>query len=142
MTRVFVSGCYDILHGGHIELFHQARAFGDHLTVCFASDEVYRAWKGREPALPEDSRRAILEELRCVDAVVMSTMPPPSVPIFMDFARYAFGHAHILVATQDDAHTEKKACWCADVGMQFIQVPKQSRYARVSTSEIRERIAK
>jgi cytidyltransferase-like protein len=142
MTRVFVSGCYDILHGGHIEFFKQARAFGGHLTVCFASDEVYRAWKGREPALPEDSRWAILKELRCVDEVVMSTMPPTVVPIFMDFARYAYGRADVLVVTDDESNAERKKTWCKDVCIRFVQVPKQSHYASISTTEIRERIAK
>jgi bifunctional ADP-heptose synthase (sugar kinase/adenylyltransferase) len=32
-TKVFVSGCYDVLHGGHVEFFSQARALGTHLTV-------------------------------------------------------------------------------------------------------------
>ena len=76
MTKVFVSGCYDIIHAGHIEFFKAARQHGDHLTVCMASDEVYRAWKRREPALPEDSRAAILRELRCVDEVVIGSRLP------------------------------------------------------------------
>ena len=38
--KVFISGCYDILHGGHIQFFKEARALGDHLTVSFASDKV------------------------------------------------------------------------------------------------------
>ena len=38
--KVFVSGCYDILHTGHVQFFQDAKALGDHLTVCFASDEV------------------------------------------------------------------------------------------------------
>lgn len=33
---VFVSGCYDIIHGGHVEFFQQAKALGDYLVVCFA----------------------------------------------------------------------------------------------------------
>lgn len=40
VKRVFVSGCYDILHAGHVQFFREARALGDHLTVCFASNEV------------------------------------------------------------------------------------------------------
>ncbi len=40
MKKVFISGCYDILHGGHIQFFKEARALGNHLTVCFASDKV------------------------------------------------------------------------------------------------------
>ena len=34
MIRVFVSGCYDILHAGHVQFFREARALGDHLTVA------------------------------------------------------------------------------------------------------------
>ena len=36
MRKVFVSGCYDVLHAGHVEFFRAAKALGDHLTVCFA----------------------------------------------------------------------------------------------------------
>jgi len=37
MIKVFVSGCYDIIHAGHVQFFREARALGDHLTVSFAS---------------------------------------------------------------------------------------------------------
>ena len=40
MKKVFVSGCYDIIHAGHLAFFKEAKALGDHLTVCFASDEI------------------------------------------------------------------------------------------------------
>ncbi|MFZ9683667.1 MAG: adenylyltransferase/cytidyltransferase family protein, partial [Cephaloticoccus sp.] len=40
MRKIFVSGCYDIIHAGHIQFFREARALGDFLTVCFASAEV------------------------------------------------------------------------------------------------------
>lgn len=143
MTKVFVSGCYDILHGGHIQFFRDARALGDHLTVCFASDEVYRAWKGREPALPEDSRRAILEELRCVDEVVMSTMPAHGVNLYMDFARYMFAitsaYHPILAVTDDDANIEAKRKWCEGTNKRFVVLPKTVPGTPISTTAIRER---
>ena len=40
VVKVFVSGCYDILHAGHLQFFREARALGGenaHLTVSFAS---------------------------------------------------------------------------------------------------------
>jgi len=40
MTKVFISGCDNFIHAGHIQFFQEAKALGDHLTVCFASDEV------------------------------------------------------------------------------------------------------
>ena len=63
MTRVFVSGCYDIVHAGHIQFFREARALGDHLTVCFASAEVLWLHKRRRSSLPDDHKRALLAAL-------------------------------------------------------------------------------
>lgn len=140
MTKVFVSGCYDILHGGHIQFFRDARALGDHLTVCFASDAVYRAWKRREPALPQDSRRAILEELRCVDAVVMSESMG-GTPAFDFTDEFQMAGADILASTLDDGFAEQKAAWCLSIGARFVQIYKHSPYAAISTTQIRERIA-
>ena len=37
--KVFVSGCYDLLHSGHVEFFRQAAQFGD-LYVGIGSDET------------------------------------------------------------------------------------------------------
>lgn len=144
MTRVFVSGCYDILHAGHIEFFKAALRFGDHLTVCFAGDEVYRAWKGREPALPEDSRRAILEELRCVDLVVMSRMVEQiKLKPWLDFLdTFDALRPQVLATTNDDAHIGEKRIICSALGIELRNVPKATRYTRISTTEIRERLAK
>ena len=35
--KVFVSGCYDLLHSGHVEFFRQAAQYGD-LYVGIGSD--------------------------------------------------------------------------------------------------------
>ena len=37
--KVFVSGCYDLLHSGHVEFFRQAAAYGD-LYVGIGSDDT------------------------------------------------------------------------------------------------------
>ena len=45
--KVFVSGCYDLLHSGHVEFFRQAAAYGD-LYVGIGSDDTilkYKKWK-------------------------------------------------------------------------------------------------
>lgn len=138
MTKVFVSGCYDILHAGHIEFFKAARAFGDSLTVCFASDEVYRAWKGRDPSMPEAARRAILEELRCVDEVVMGNRDG----VVFDF-RDAFhtSEADIIVSSSDDKYAMQKKDWCELWGKRYVQIPKPTGY-QISTTAIREKMAK
>ena len=66
MIRVFVSGCWDLLHSGHLELLEFARGQGDHLTVSVASDVTLRALK-REPVIGEHDRCLLVSALRCVD---------------------------------------------------------------------------
>lgn len=71
--KVFVSGCYDILHAGHIEFFNQARALGTHLTVSFASKEVLFRHKQRAPSIPDEHKKVLIESLRMVDKVIIGT---------------------------------------------------------------------
>ena len=40
--KVFVSGCYDLLHSGHVEFFQQASQYGD-LYLGIGSDATYLA---------------------------------------------------------------------------------------------------
>ena len=56
MKKIFVSGCYDILHAGHLQFFEEARALGDHLTVSFASSEVLWFHKRRKPSIPDEHK--------------------------------------------------------------------------------------
>lgn len=138
MKKVFVSGCYDILHGGHVEFFEQARALGDYLIVSFASDEVLKKFKGREASIPEDHKRKLLEGLKAVDMVVMGTNTDDPIFDFRDhFLRLK---PDILVSTTDDRHAEKKKSFCAEHGAEYVQLGKTLSFQPISTTEIRERI--
>ena len=44
--KVFVSGCFDMLHSGHIAFFEEAASFGD-LYVALGSDKTVYDLKGR-----------------------------------------------------------------------------------------------
>ncbi len=69
---VFTNGCFDILHGGHVQYLTAARGQGDVLIVGVNSDASVRRNKGpRRPIVPEDERAALLLALRCVDYVVV-----------------------------------------------------------------------
>ena len=71
MKKVFISGCYDILHAGHIQFFREARALGSHLTVCFASDAVLWEHKKRRTSIPQDHKLALMTALEVIDQVVI-----------------------------------------------------------------------
>ena len=55
MTKVFVSGCFDLMHSGHVFFFERAAAYGD-LYVAIGSDKTIRDLKKREPVWHEDER--------------------------------------------------------------------------------------
>jgi cytidyltransferase-like protein len=56
MKTVFVSGCYDLLHAGHVEFLQAARALGDRLAVCIPTDGVLRAHRKWTPVLSAQRR--------------------------------------------------------------------------------------
>lgn len=71
MKIVAVSGYFDPLHVGHIELFKLARALGDKLVVIVNNDKQTEAKKGKA-FMPAEQRKKILESLRMVDKVFIS----------------------------------------------------------------------
>jgi D-beta-D-heptose 7-phosphate kinase/D-beta-D-heptose 1-phosphate adenosyltransferase len=71
-TVAATGGCFDLLHAGHIQCLRAARRAGDCLIVCLNSDASVRALKGEDRPLNNAAdRTAVLEELDCVDAVVV-----------------------------------------------------------------------
>src|SRR5688572_30488854 len=46
--RVFVSGCFDMLHSGHVAFLQTAASYGD-LYVALGSDATVYGLKGRLP---------------------------------------------------------------------------------------------
>lgn len=72
MTTVAAAGGFDPLHGAHLGHLRAARSLGDRLVVLLNPDSDMTRKKGYCFLLYED-RKAILEELRCVDEVVEIT---------------------------------------------------------------------
>lgn len=68
---ICVSGYFDPVHIGHIELFKKSRALGDKLLVIVNNDHQAMLKKGKS-FMPCRERMAILRELRCVDYVFES----------------------------------------------------------------------
>lgn len=69
-TVVSTSGCFDILHAGHVTYLEEARARGDMLVVLLNSDSSVRALKGStRPIVPEQERAVVVAGLASVDYV-------------------------------------------------------------------------
>lgn len=139
MVKVFVSGCYDILHAGHLQFFEEARALGDYLTVSFANERILWKHKERRPSLPDEHKIALLRSLEMVDEVVAGDGEVKGLdfePIFRELK------PDILAVTEDDQYGEVKQKLCAELGCRYVRLPKTPpKFEPVSTTEIRNRVS-
>ena len=66
------SGCFDLLHIGHLKYLTEARSLGDFLWVGLNGDASVRELKGPgRPIVPESDRAELLAAWRVVDAVTI-----------------------------------------------------------------------
>ena len=134
MKKVFVSGCYDILHAGHLQFFEEARAHGDYLIVSFASADVLWHHKRRKPSIPDDHKRALLQGLRMIDEVIVTKGHKEGLDFEEDFLRI---QPDYLIVTEDDQYSEVKRELCEKVGARYTILAKTPpRFEPVSTSSI------
>ena len=68
---IWVNGCFDILHVGHIRMLEYAKSLGDFLVVGIDSDSRVKILKGESrPINTQEDRAEVLRSIRFVDAVV------------------------------------------------------------------------
>lgn len=70
-TIVFVNGCFDVLHYGHIRLLEKAKLCGDKLVLGINSDEYIKSKKGKmRPIHNLQQRMEVLSNIKAVDWVI------------------------------------------------------------------------
>lgn len=77
---VAVSGGFDPIHVGHIDMLKEAKKLGDELVVILNNDNWLKLKKGK-PFMSEQERKEIIESLRPVDRVVLSGHEPDTTDI-------------------------------------------------------------
>ena len=134
MKKVFVSGCYDILHAGHLQFFEEARALGDYLIVSFASADVLWHHKRRKPSIPDEHKFALLQGLRMIDEVIITHGHKEGLDFEDEFLRI---RPDFLIVTEDDKYGPLKRDLCERVGAHYTVLPKTPpKFEPVSTSSI------
>ena len=68
---IIVSGYFNPLHKGHLELFEKAKSAGDELWVIVNSD-LQRALKGSKEFMDENERLTIVRAIKYVDKALLS----------------------------------------------------------------------
>jgi rfaE bifunctional protein nucleotidyltransferase chain/domain len=72
MKTIWVNGCFDVLHRGHVELLKYAKSLGKHLIVGIDADWRIEKSKGTSrPFNKQEDRKFMLESIKYVDEVVV-----------------------------------------------------------------------
>lgn len=129
--KVFVSGCYDLLHSGHIEFFIQASRYGD-LYVGIGSDETYLEYKHRKPMFPQEERLFMVKSIKYVkDAYINAGSGVIDYVPTLDIVK-----PDIFVVNAEGGSDEKRRI-CEERGIQYVELertPHAGLQARSSSS--------
>jgi D-beta-D-heptose 7-phosphate kinase/D-beta-D-heptose 1-phosphate adenosyltransferase len=68
---IIVSGYFNPIHKGHLDLFKKAKSLGDKLWVIVNSD-FQRILKGSKPFMDENERLIIIQSIKYVDYALIS----------------------------------------------------------------------
>ncbi len=70
--RVLVTGCFDIIHPGHIHLLKEAAKLGD-VYVIVARDSTIERYKNEKPIIPEQQRLEVIKSIKFVTNAVLGS---------------------------------------------------------------------
>lgn len=132
--RVFVSGCYDMLHSGHVAFFKEASQYGD-LYVGIGSDATIEQLKKRKTVYSERERLYMVKAIRYVtDACINNGS---GLMDFVDTVERV--KPDIFVVNSDGGSAEKRE-FCRQRGIEYIELertPEAGLQAR-STTDLRK----
>ena len=112
--KVFVTGCFDMLHSGHIAFFREAAQYGD-VYVGLGSDETVSQLKGRYPVNNQDERRYMIEALASVKKCIIN-----SGSGIMDFLKEIESVNPDIFIVNEDGNTPAKEELCRERGIQYV----------------------
>lgn len=129
--KVFVSGCYDLLHSGHVEFFKQASQYGD-LYVGIGSDATYLEYKHRKPMFPQEERLFMVQSVRYVKQAYINE----GIGVIDFLPTLDIVKPDVFVVNAEGGSDEKRQL-CKERGIEYIELqrtPAEGLQARSSTS--------
>lgn len=133
--KVFVSGCYDMLHSGHVAFFEEAAKYGD-LYVGLGSDRTIFDLKGRKTINHDAERLYMVKAVRHVkDAWINSGGG------IMDFEKEILELQPDIFFVNTDGYTPEKGKFCKQHGIELIvskRIPETGLPVRSTTALRRE----
>lgn len=130
MKKVFVSGCYDLLHSGHVEFFRQASQFGE-LYVGIGSDQTILGYKHHKTFYPEQERLFMVKSIRYVKDAFINQGDG-----IMDYIPTVDMVKPDVFVVNADGGSETKRKFCEERGIEYVELqrtPAEGLTARSST---------
>lgn len=129
--KVFVSGCYDMLHSGHVAFFKEASKYGD-LYVGIGSDATIEQLKNRKTVYSERERLYMVKAIRYVTDAFINTGSG-----IMDFVETVDHVNPDIFVVNSDGGSDDKREFCRQRGIEYIELertPEAGLQARSTTS--------
>lgn len=131
--KVFVSGCFDLLHSGHIAFFEEAASLGD-VYVGLGSDHTILRLKNRKTVYSEDERLYMVKSLKFVrDAWINKGSGN------LDFIEEIKNIKPQIFFVNEDGEGSSKKALCEELGIEYMvskRIPKDKLPKR-STTDLR-----
>lgn len=129
--KVFVSGCYDMLHSGHVAFFKEAAQYGD-LYVGIGSDATIEELKHRKTVYSEKERLYMVKAIRYVTDAWINRGSG-----IMDFVDTLDMVKPDVFVVNSDGGNETKRKFCEERGIKYVVLerePEKGLQARSTTS--------
>ncbi|HDQ45480.1 MAG TPA: cytidyltransferase [bacterium] len=129
--KVFVSGCFDLLHGGHIAFLKTAAQHGD-LYVSVGTDENLLLLKGKKPHFSQKERVYMVNAIRYVKEAFLA-----SGSGMLDFEPDIVRIKPDILIVNSDGHTPEKKRLCKKLGVTYQileRIPEEGLPARASST--------
>ena len=123
MKIVIVSGYFNTLHGGHLDMIESAAEMGDRLLVIVNNDKQQLLKKGKI-ILDERNRLRLMRALRQVDEAVLSIDEDPPIVKTLEMVAQKYPDDELIFANGGDRDTEKAipeadVCHRYNIAMRF-----------------------
>jgi cytidyltransferase-like protein len=112
--KVLVSGCYDLLHSGHVAFFNEASRYGD-LYVALGSDKTVYDLKGRTPINSEEERLYMVKSVASVKDAFVSTGSG-----MLDFENELRQIDPDIFVVNQDGNIPAKRQLCAELSIEYV----------------------
>jgi glycerol-3-phosphate cytidylyltransferase/D-beta-D-heptose 7-phosphate kinase/D-beta-D-heptose 1-phosphate adenosyltransferase len=122
MKTVIVSGFFNPLHGGHLDMIEAAARLGDRLVVIVNND-IQQVMKKDKVILSEDNRARLIAALRDVDEVMISVDQDPTVIESLRTVAQKYPDDELVFANGGDRDSEKvtpEAEVCHEYGITML----------------------